>query len=320
MINKLGQIFNKKFRAILILIFILILFPFVVHNDYVQYILILSMLYAVVASNWDLTFGYFGMFNFGHVAIFVSGGYIAGILSKSYGISPWASIIIASLSSAILCSIIVLPMLRVKGIYVCLITFAFSQLCFHFIISQRNLTGGTLGLGLIPDIYFGNYSFAQNGKIAYYFLAFFLLIASTFFLTILVKSKFGLSIIALKDYEEYAVSRGVNFGRQLILCFGASALFTGAAGAVMAFYLGALSHSMFSLGYLILIFSSILVGGINTIYGSIIGALILVVVSELLINIGAWRFVIIACLIIFIMRFFPKGIYPSVLKLYKKYM
>jgi len=320
MINKLGQIFNKKFRGIFILIVILILLPFIVRNNYFQYILILSMLYAVVASNWDLTFGYFGMFNFGHVAIFVSGGYVAAILSKFYGISPWVSIILASLFSAILCSIIVLPMLRVKGIYVVLITYGFSQLLYQFILSQRNLTGGSLGIDLIPDIYFGNYSFAQNGKIAYYFLAFFLLIASTLFLTKLVKSKFGLSVIALKDYEEYAVSRGVNFGRQLILCFGASALFTGAAGAVMAFYLGALSPSMLGFGYLIIILSSILVGGINTIYGSIVGALILVVVSELLVNIGAWRFIIIACLIIFIMRFFPKGIYPSVSKLYKRYM
>jgi branched-chain amino acid transport system permease protein len=276
------------------------------------------MLYGIVASNWDLTFGYFGIFNFSHVGIFILGAYTAGILSKSYGFPPLISIIIASLFSATISSIIALPMLRIKGLYVCLITFAFSQILYYFILSQRSLTGGSSGLTLIPYIRFGYYSFAENNKIAYYFLALLLLIISTFFLTRLVKSNFGLSIVALKDYEEYAISRGVKFGRQLILSFAASSLFTGVAGAIMAFYLTSLSPEMFGFSTLTTVLIMVLVGGSSTIYGPIIGALILTIVSEFLIQIAPWRYVIIGSLIIFILRFCPDGIWPIVLKFFKK--
>lgn len=315
--KNLGQIFNSKFTMISILLTILILFPFIVRNAYIRHILILSMFYAIVASNWDLTFGYFGIFNFGHIAIFISGAYIAGILSKSYGVSPWISIIIASLFSVILGSIAALPMLQVKGLYVCLITFGFSQLLYYFVLTQRSFTGGSAGLSLIPRIHFGNYSFGQNYQIAYYFLTLLLLIISTLFLTRLVKSNIGLSFVALRDYEEYAISRGVNFGRQLILCFAASSLFTGAAGAIMAFYLTALSPEMFGFNTLATILSMMIVGGSGTIYGPIIGALILTIVSEFLVQMGPWRYIIIGSLIIFTLRFYPNGIWPVILKFKK---
>lgn len=300
-------------------IIILIFFPFIIPNNYIQHLLILSMIYAIVASNWDLTIGYFGLFNFSHVGVFILGAYTAGILSKTYGVSPWVSIIIASLFSVIISSFFALPMLRVKGIYVCLVTFGFSQLCFHFVLSQRSLTGGCNGLTLIPRICIGGYSFVQNDKIAYYFLTLLLLIISTLFLNRIVKSSFGLSIIALRDYEEYAVSRGVNFGRQVILTFAASSFFTGAAGAVMAFYLTALSPEMFGFDTLVMVLCIVLVGGIGTIYGSIIGSLILTVISESLVTIGPWRQVIVGSLIIFTLLFYPHGIWPSILKFSKNF-
>jgi branched-chain amino acid transport system permease protein len=311
--------YNNNFIIASVTIIILIFFPFIIPNDYIQHLLILSMIYAIVASNWDLTIGYFGLFNFSHIGVFVLGAYTAGILSKTYGVSPWISIIVASLFSVIISSFFALPMLRVKGLYVCLITFGFSQLCFHFVLSQRSLTGGCNGLTLIPSICIGGYSFVQNGRIAYYFLTLLLLVISTFFLNRIVNSSFGLSIVALRDYEEYAVSRGVNFGHQLILTFAASSFFTGAAGAIMAFYLTALSPEMFGFDALVIVLCMVLVGGISTIYGSLVGALILTIISEPLVTIGPWRQIIIGSLIIFILRFYPHGAWPSILKFSKNF-
>jgi len=307
---------NSMVASIIILLIIL---PFINRNPYIRHILILFMLYAVVASNWDLTFGYFGIFNFSHLGIFILSGYTAGILSKSYGVSPSICIIIASLFSVIIASLVSLPMLRVKGIYVCLITYAFSKILYHFVLYQKSLTGGSKGLTKIPDISFGNYCFAQNDKIAYYFLSLFLLIISTFFLNKLVKSNFGLSLLALRDYEEYAVCRGVNFGYQLVLSFAASSLFTGAAGAIMAFYLTSLSPALFGFSMLITVLTMIIVGGSSTIYGPIIGALIITIVSEFLVQLGPWRYVIISSLVLFVMRFYPNGIWPIFLRILKKY-
>lgn len=315
--KNLGKIFTSKSRMIYILLTVLILFPFIVRNRYYVHILILSMIYGIVASNWDLNFGYFGILNFCHVAIFISGGYVAGILSKSYGVSPWISIIIASFFCAILGSIVALPMLRVKGLYVVLVTFGFSQLLYYFVLTQRSLTGGSIGLSAIPHIPFGNYFFDQNYRIACYFLTLLILIISTLFLTRLVKSYIGKSFVALKDYEAYAISRGVNFGKQLILCFAASSFFTGSAGAIMAFYLTSLSPELLGFNTIVTVISMLIVGGTSTIYGPIIGALVLTIISEFLVKTGALRYIIIGSLIIITLRFFPKGIWPAILNLKK---
>ena len=148
--------FHNNNLPIIAIIIILVLLPLISSNNYLQHLIILSMIYGVVASNWDLTFGYFGIFNFGHIGIFIVGAYTAGILSKTFGISPLISIIIASLFSSIVSSIVALPMLRVKGLYVCLVTYAFSQLVYYFLLGQRSLTGGSSGLTSIPHIFIGS--------------------------------------------------------------------------------------------------------------------------------------------------------------------
>ena len=158
----------------------------------------------------------------------------------------------------------------------------------------------------------------NNDKIGYYYITLFLLIISTFFLIKVVKSNFGLSIVALKDYEEYAISRGISYGNQLILSFAASSLFTGAAGAIMAFYLHSLSPEMAGFSLLTTVLTMVIVGGLGTIYGPIIGAFIFTIVSEYLVRIGPWRYVIISSLIIFTITFYPQGVWLIFAKTFKR--
>jgi branched-chain amino acid transport system permease protein len=196
----------------------------------------------------------------------------------------------------------------VKGIYVCLVTFAFGQLCLHLILSMSSYTGGSNGLVMIPSMSLGSYSFAEHGKIGYYYLVLSTLIASTVFLRRLVRSYFGLSIVALRDFEDLAISRGVSVARQRLLTLAASAVFTGAIGAIYAFYLGAVSAELFGFGYLATILSMILLGGTSTIYGSLAGAFVLTFISEFLVSLGPWRFVMISAMIIVIIWRYPSGL------------
>jgi branched-chain amino acid transport system permease protein len=94
--------------------------PFLLTNDYLRHLAILAMLFSVVASNWDLTLGYAGLFNFAHVAFFGLGAYTSGILSVRFGISPWIGIL-AGICVAVIISVIVsIPAIRLRGIYVAL--------------------------------------------------------------------------------------------------------------------------------------------------------------------------------------------------------
>lgn len=307
MLNKLLKLFKRLKLPALIGIILLAVLPMYGVSDYLKHLLVVGMLYAVLASNWDLSLGYAGVFNWAHITFFALGAYAAGILSVHFGVSAWLCILFGAIVAALASITICMPVLRVKGIYVCLVTFAFGQLCLHVIMSMSEYTGGSQGLVLIPPITIGNYSFLQDDKIAYYYLALALFIISAVYLRLLVKSKFGLSIIALRDNEDYAISRGVPLGRQRLLTFIASSIMTGATGAVYAFYLGVVSPELFGFGYTATLLSMVLLGGTSTVYGPILGAFVLTFVSEFMVSLGPWRYLIIATIIVVVLLFFPDG-------------
>ena len=133
--------------------------------------------------------------------------------------------------------------------------------------------------------------------------------ASTLFLRRVVTSDFGLSLVALRDFEEYAVSRGVPLARQRFLAFLFSAVFTGAAGAIYVHYLSVASPEVFGFSLTTLFLSMILVGGAATIYGPVVAGILLTYVSELMAPLGPIRFMILALLIMVTMLFMPQGIW-----------
>ena len=287
---------------------ILLVIPFFVTSPYVRHLLILAFIYAIVASNWDLSLGYAGIFNFGHMAFFGLGTYASAILSKTLDISPWATIPIAGTIGVLAALIVSVPVLRLKGIYVVLVTFAFSQLCLQLILSQADVTGGSQGMPLLPPLKLGDYNFARDGKLGYYYVALFVLVVSTAYLHRVVRSDFGVSIVALRDNEDYAVSRGVSLGRNRMMTLLASAAFTGVAGGLFSVYVRVASPEIFGFGPLSLALSMLLLGGTASVYGPILGAFVITLLSEAMVELGPWRFLIISTLIILVMAFYPGGV------------
>src|SRR5690606_34961493 len=117
-----------------------------VESTYIRHLMIVAFIFAIVASSWDLTIGYGGIFNFAHIAFFGIGVYAYGILGGTLGISPWLSLAGSGVAAMVAAAVITLPVLRLKGIYVVLVTFAFSQLCLQIVLSQSEITGGSQGM------------------------------------------------------------------------------------------------------------------------------------------------------------------------------
>jgi branched-chain amino acid transport system permease protein len=140
------------------------------------------------------------------------------------------------------------------------------------------------------------------------------MVMSTIYLTRLVRSDFGLSIVALRDFENYAISRGIPRARQRFLTFITSSLFTGFAGAIFALYSGVVVIELFSFGYLTTLLSMVILGGVSTIYGPMIGAFILSLLSEFLETLGSWQYLIIAVATVMVLIYYPGGIYTAVKK------
>ncbi|NGN41435.1 branched-chain amino acid ABC transporter permease [Mesorhizobium sp. CGMCC 1.15528] len=284
------------------------LLPLVFGDTYTRHILIMVFIYAIVASNWDLSLGYGGVFNFGHLALFSIGVYAYGLLTKAAGVDPWVSLVASGVIATVAAVLVTIPILRLKGIYIILVTFGFAQLVMQVILSQSDVTGGTQGMVRIPGLYLFDHNMIRDGKIGYFYIALALLFLSTVFLRVIVRSRTGASIVALRDNEEYAISRGISLARQRIITLAASAFFTGIAGAFYAAYQRNASIDVFGMSLATIILSMVLLGGTSTIYGAIVASFVLTIFSEAMADFGPWRPIITAVLIIVVMLAYPSGL------------
>jgi branched-chain amino acid transport system permease protein len=153
------------------------------------------------------------------------------------------------------------------------VTFGFSRIVMLFIVSQSNLTGGTREMIRLPNLTWGSHNFIRDGRFGYYYLVLALLAFSVAALRSFVRSRSGLSLVALRDGEEYAISRGISLARQRLVDLVLSAAIAGFAGAFYGSYLRAASVEVFSTGFTSLILSAILPGGAGSIYGPVAASL-----------------------------------------------
>ncbi|WP_419906346.1 branched-chain amino acid ABC transporter permease [Hoeflea sp.] len=290
---------------------VLLLVPVFAIDSYTRHLFIIAFLYAIIASNWNLSLGHCGVFNFGHLTFFGVGVYTAAILAKTVGVNPWVAIVAGGATAALAAFMIAAPVARLKGIYVVLVTFAFGQLVMQLVLSQAQITGGAEGMVRIPYLRLGDYSFLKDYKLGYYYAALFLLVVSTVFLLAVVSSPFGKSLKAVRDAEDYAAARGISISRQRITVLVLSAIFTGIAGGFYAIYLRVASPDVFGFGTLSLALSMVLIGGTGTVYGPIVAALALTFATESLAGIRGFeeaRFIVIALAMILVLRIAPGGL------------
>ena len=305
---------NGLIPGLLALVVLLVL-PLVFEASYIRHLLILTFVFGIVAASWDLSLGFAGLFNFAHVALFAVGIYTYAILSKTLGLDPWLAMLAAGPVVMVVAAVIALPVLRLDGIYVILVTIAFSQLIYQIIISQSLVTGGTSGMVTLPALEVAGYKLTSDGRIGYYYVALALLVAACAFLHLLVRSRVGRAIIALRDAKYAAIARGVPEARTRIITLAASGLFTGLAGGFYASYVRVASPDIFGLGSMTLVLSILLVGGVGTIWGPVVASFLIILLSEVLTDLGPWRDILIALMIIGVMVFYPGGLWGVVQEL-----
>lgn len=307
---------TQGLTPLLIALAALIAYPFVFDATYFRHVMILAFVFAIVATSWDLSLGFGGLFNFAHVGLFAVGIYTYAILAKTLGFSPWLSILAGGGTAALVALLIALPVLRLDGIYVILVTIALSQLIYLIVISWSDVTGGTSGMVTLPTLKLGDYRLSKDGRIGYYFVGLALLAGNLAFLYLLTRSRLGRAIRALRDNKYYAIARGVSEARTRALTLMGSAVFTGIAGAYYAAYLRVASPDAFGLGFLTLLLSILLVGGTGTIWGPVVAAFVISVLSEWLSGFGPWQNIVIALAIILIVIFYPGGLWAALQELH----
>lgn len=300
--------FARELSGFFAICAILLVSPLFMTDSYSRHILILALIYGVVASNWDLSLGYGGIFNFGHLALFGIGAYAYALLTTLAGVDPWLAMLLSGTAASAAALLVTIPILRLKGIYIVLVTFGFAQLVMQFILSQSQITGGSQGMVRLPSVYLAGHNFIRDGKLGYFLVALALFVTSTLFLRVLVRSRIGAAIVALRDNEEYAISRGISLVRARALTLASSALFTGIAGAFYASYQRSVSLDVFGMGLATIVLSMVLLGGTSSIYGPICASFLLTWLAELMVDLGAWRPIVTGLTILVIVLAFPRGL------------
>lgn len=297
-----------RYGTYLGLVAIALALPYIITSGPGRLLAITALLYALLAASWNLTLGFGGIFNFAHVGFFGLGGYAAAISSVSWQWDPWISVVFGGVVGAVAGAIAYLPVVRMRGIYIALITFVFVQLCSYLILAVPTVTGGSSGLPGLASMRIGDFSLSQYGGLGYLWLLGIAVAALLILLDTLLKSGFGRSLVALRDNEQLAVSRGVNRVRQQVLAFVLSGGIAGISGALYVFFFRVADTSLFSFGFVTLGLSMIFLGGTGRVWGPVLGAVVVTFVDRQLSDFGAWSQILIGGGTILVLIFLPRGL------------
>lgn len=289
-------------------------------GDYLVTLLILFFMQAVVAQSWNLIMGYGGIYSFAQVALFAVGGWTSAVLAHSLGWNPFVAILFSPVIALIAAVGIGLPTLRLRGVYVVLLTLSFHELARVFAVTgPRFISGGGYGLVTVPTFQFGDV-IGERRTIYLYYLALVIFLIASFVIWRVIHSPLGVAVTALRDSETYAVSRGINQFRIRLVLFAISAFFTGLAGGYMTHYNGGISTSVFDFPRLIDLLAMIVIGGWGTFAGPILGAGIIIGLDQYLVAIGDYRALFEGLILAGIAVFAPQGLWPLLRKTYDKYL
>ncbi len=291
---------------------ILAVLPFFVGDvPYIMNILIMCLIWAVVASSWDVIMGFAGIFSFGQVAFFVMGAYCSAILAIHHNIPPVFSIVIAGFFTAGMGVLVGLPCLRLAGPYIALVTFGVHMALQPLLKGQIGIalgSGGAAGLLTIPPINIFGYTFSTGNMVPTFYLILLISLACVLTIMVMIKSHWGLAFLALKDSEQFAVSLGISAFKYKLMVFALTSFLTGIIGGVYGHFYGVLSVRMLDLDLFSILMIMILVGGLGHFPGALIGSFLVVVASELMAPLGVYRAVTMGALVVILVLALPDGV------------
>ena len=304
--------------AALVLIAVAIALPFFIDSRYVLGQVVLALFYAIIASQWNLLFGFSGIFSLAQMAIFAVGGYATAMLCFYFGWNVWAALIPGAIAAVVFSLLVGIACLRLTGVYVALLTLAIAQTMYILIVTDtdcfimvgsicRQFTGGAVGFGRFGDL--GTRELLRgNWLVGNYAIVVTLFVITMIFTYIMVKSPIGLAFKALKDNPGYAIARGVNRFQAQLLVFGFSAFFTGLAGGFYAAHFQAIGPGILSLSQLLFIIAIVVVGGVGTFWGPLVGTIVLVAADELMREAGEFRTLGLGLIIALSIVLMPRGL------------
>jgi branched-chain amino acid transport system permease protein len=282
--------------------------PLAATGAYFQHLLVLWLLYALMALSLNIIIGYLGELSFGHAAFFGLGAYASAMLAVYSGWPFWLSLVSAAVIAGIFGLVIGYVSLRIKGPQFAILTLGFGAILHSVFINWIDFTNGPLGITKIPAPRIPLLGYEIEGGLPYYYLVLIFLLLSAYLCRALMRSRTGRAFIAVRENDVLAASLGIDTFRYKLLGFIVATMMVGVAGSLYAHYIKVITPGLFTLHYMAPMVIMVIVGGKGTVTGPVIGALVYVVLLEVLRASGSMRMLVFAVLLTLSVIFLPGGL------------
>jgi len=278
-------------------------------SRYTENVCLLICVYVALASMWNLLAGYSGMVSLGQQMFVGVGGYTLAVLSMYYGLPIFLGVLIGGLISLILAVLISFPIFRMKGVYFAIGTWVIAEalgICF----SNWSYVKYGMGIFIQPT--------QKMSMTTIYYASAVICAVSVFIVFLLLRSNLGLALMAIRDDDTASEMLGVNIFRCKLTCFLVSAFITGMSAGVL--YLNTVfiqPFEAFGIGWTVNLLFIVIIGGIGTLEGPIIGAVIFVVLQQFLSEYVGYNLIILGAITILVIFFAPRGIIGTFQRRYR---
>lgn len=294
------------------------LVPIFVGTRYIVTQLTLFFIWSMVVIQWNLVLGVGGIFSLAQMAIFAVGAYATAMLGYYFAAPMVLALPAAAVVTVLVSLVIGLACLRLRGPYVALLTLAIAQVLYLIIVNDTAcftnppsgcmpFFGGVRGFSRFGDLGFRSL-LGSKFYVAHYYVGLVFVMLAMLFSIVVIKGPAGLAFKALRDNPAYATARGISRFKYQLWIFGLSSFFTGLAGAFYAVQFGAVGPVVFSISTLLFLLSMIVVGGMGTIWGPLLGAAILMLSDEAMREMGDWRDIGLGVILVVFVVLLPRGL------------
>ncbi len=269
-----------------------------------------TLIFIILAASLNLVCGTSGLLSLGHAGFYGIGAYAAAILSTRMGLPFLATLPAAGMVAGAIGTLVALPTMRLVSIYFAVATLGIGQMIFVTLLNWTDFTRGPMGIRGIPSI--DLFGWEPHTPMQQYLVVAATMMLSLWVLSRLTHSYFGNALRAVREDDQCAAAMGLNVVQLKIVAFGTSCFFAGVAGALLAHTANFISPDQFQFGESINILAMVVVGGLGSLPGSVIGTLLLIILPEALRGVGDFRMIAVGSVMFFSILLLPKGLLGEV--------
>jgi len=303
--------------AIIVLSIFALVFPFI-FSLYQTNIMITGLIYVMLGLGLNIVVGLAGLLDLGYVAFYAVGAYSYALLNHHFGLSFWMVLPIGAGMGAFFGIILGFPVLRLRGDYLAIVTLGFGEIIRLILENWNEFSFGPSGIANIPrPSLFGLQLSLQNATIYLYYLMILLVLFTIFVVERLQNSRIGRAWIALREDEVACEAMGIDRRKTKLTAFALGATWAGMAGVIFAAKTTFINPASFTIWESIIILCIVVLGGMGSIIGVILGAFVLILLPEYLRVFSEYRMLIFGGMLVLMMVFRPGGIVSDVRRTYK---